>query len=44
MTLESDLTALFRTNFELCEIGPGQTVAVLSEGELLPEYCAAGAL
>jgi len=41
MTKESDLTALFRANFELCEIGSGQTVAVLSEGELLPEYRAA---
>ena len=41
MTTESDLTALFRANFELCEIGPGQSVAVLSEGELLPEYRAA---
>ena len=41
MTQESDLTALFRANFELCEIGPGQSVAVLSEGELLPEYRAA---
>ena len=36
MTTGSDLTALFRANFELCEIGPGQSVAVLSEGELLP--------
>ena len=41
MTSQSDLTALFRANFELCEIGPGQTVGVLSEGDLLPEYRAA---
>lgn len=41
MTTESNLTALFRANFELCEVGPGQTVAVLSEGDLLPEYRAA---
>lgn len=41
MTSESDVTALFRANFELCEIGPGQSVAVLSEGSLLPEYRAA---
>ena len=41
MTSHSNLTALFRSNFELCEIGRGQTVAVLSEGELLPNYRAA---
>jgi len=41
MTSQSNLTNLFRANFELCEIGPGQTVAVLSEGDLLPEYRAA---
>ncbi len=41
MTQQSDLTALFRANFELCEIGRGQTVAVLSEGDILPEYRAA---
>ena len=41
MTDQSDLTALFRANFELCEVGPGQTVAVLSEGDLLPDYRAA---
>ena len=41
MTSESDLTQLFRANFELCEAGPGQTVAVLSEGDLLPDYRAA---
>ena len=41
MTSHSNLTTLFRANFELCEIGRGQTVAVLSEGELLPDYRAA---
>ena len=41
MTGHSDLTALFRANFELCEVGPGQTVVVLSEGDILPDYRAA---
>ena len=41
MTGQNDLTALFRANFELCEVGPGQTVAVLTEGDLLPDYRAA---
>ncbi len=41
MTDHSDLTALFRANFELCEVGPGQTVVVLSEGDILPDYRAA---
>lgn len=29
---------LFLENFKLCEIGPGQTVAVLSEGDQLRDY------
>jgi 2,5-dihydroxypyridine 5,6-dioxygenase len=41
MAAHTDLTELFRANFELCEIGPGQTVAVLSEGDILPDYRAA---
>ncbi len=35
------LTELFRANLELCEVGPGQTVAVLSEGDQLADYRAA---
>lgn len=35
------LQSLFRAEFELCEIGPGQTVAVLSEGDELRDYAQA---
>ena len=46
---QARLTELFRKNLELCEVGPGQTVAVLSEGDQLRGYAraslaAAGAL
>lgn len=35
------LQSLFGAEFELCEIGPGQTVAVLSEGNELRDYAQA---
>lgn len=35
------LTDLFRRNLALCEVGPGQTVAVLSEGDQLRDYARA---
>ncbi len=38
---QSRLTDLFRRNLELCEVGPGQTVAILSEGDQLRDYAEA---
>lgn len=38
---QDDLVALFAENFRLCEVGPGQTVAVLSEGAQLRDYAEA---
>ena len=38
---QARLTALFRRNLELCEVGPGETVAVLSEGDQLRHYAEA---
>ena len=35
---QARLTELFRRNLELCEVGPGETVAVLSEGDQLDHY------
>ena len=35
---QTRLTELFRKNLELCEVGPGETVAVLSEGDQLGNY------
>ena len=35
---QARLTELFRRNLELCEVGPGETVAVLSEGDQLGNY------
>ncbi|MDA0824117.1 MAG: leucyl aminopeptidase [Proteobacteria bacterium] len=32
------LKELFNAEFKLCDIGPGQTVAVLSEGDVLRDY------
>ena len=32
------LNELFNEEFRLCDIGPGQTVAVLSEGDVLRDY------
>jgi len=36
--MTTTLHDMFRENFKLCEIGPGQTVAVLSESAQLREY------
>ncbi|MEQ8344725.1 MAG: hypothetical protein RIB84_15375 [Sneathiellaceae bacterium] len=36
-----DLVELFTANYRLCEIGPGQSVAVLSEGGQLRDYAEA---
>lgn len=41
MIAQDDLVALFAENFRLCEIGSGQTVAVLSEGAQLRDYAEA---
>lgn len=35
------IAELFHKELELCEVGPGQTVAVLSEGDQLRDYAAA---
>lgn len=39
--MSSSLSALFAREFELCEVGPGQTIAVLSEGDVLRDYAEA---
>ena len=36
--MNNTLADLFHENFKLCEIGPGQTIAVLSEGDQLRDY------
>lgn len=38
MTSIADLVTLFRREFELCQIRPEETVAILSEGRSRPEY------
>lgn len=38
---QQDLVELFTANYRLCEVGPGQTVAVLSEGDQLRDYAEA---
>jgi 2,5-dihydroxypyridine 5,6-dioxygenase len=35
------MVALFRTEFELCKVGPGQVLAVLSEGGMRADYAKA---
>ena len=37
----TDLTTLFRKELALCDVGPGQTIAVLSEGDQLRDYAEA---
>ena len=37
----TDIVSLFRNELELCKVGPGQTVAVLSEGDQLRDYAEA---
>ncbi len=49
MPLDPAMVSLFKAELELCQVGPGQTVAVLSEGEIRADYApaflaAAGAL
>ncbi len=39
--MTNTVTDLFSENFKLCEIGPWQTVAVLSEGDQLRDYAEA---
>ena len=41
MTAQQELAELFRAELRLCEVGAGQTVAVLSEGSQLREYAEA---
>ncbi|MFC3225945.1 leucyl aminopeptidase [Marinibaculum pumilum] len=41
VTDHAGLVKLFTDNYRLCEIGPGQTVAVLSEGGQLRDYAEA---
>ena len=38
MAQSSDLRQLFTAELRLCGAGPGQTVAVLSEGDQLADY------
>ena len=35
---DKTLKDIFLDELRLCEVGPGQTVAVLSEGDLLRDY------
>ncbi len=41
MSEQRTLTDLFKEELTLCEVGPGQTVAVLTEGDELRDYAAA---
>lgn len=41
MTVDAEMVALFKSNLELCKVGPGQSVAVLSEGETRADYAQA---
>jgi len=41
MTAHDELVELFTANFRLCEVGPGQDIAVLSEGDQLRDYAEA---
>ncbi|MFT5133782.1 MAG: hypothetical protein ACI9SC_002255 [Gammaproteobacteria bacterium] len=36
--MQSTLKDIFHEELKLCEVGPGQTIAVLSEGDLLRDY------
>jgi 2,5-dihydroxypyridine 5,6-dioxygenase len=38
MQTASDMTALFRAELELCKVGPGQVMAVLSSGTVRADY------
>jgi 2,5-dihydroxypyridine 5,6-dioxygenase len=41
MSASADTVALFRAELELCKVGPGQVLAVLSEGGIRAEYAQA---
>jgi len=41
MAVDASMVELFKSNLELCKVGPGQTVAVLSEGEMRADYAQA---
>ena len=41
MAVDASMVELFKSNLELCKVGPGQTVAVLSEGEVRADYAQA---
>jgi len=41
MSASADMVALFRAEFELCKVGPGQVLAVLSEGGMRADYAKA---
>jgi len=38
MSASADTVALFRAELELCKVGPGQVLAVLSEGTVRADY------
>ncbi|MGE3932981.1 MAG: leucyl aminopeptidase [Rhodospirillaceae bacterium] len=38
MATDAAMVSLFKAELELCKVGPGQTVAVLSEGETRADY------
>lgn len=41
MTADANLVALFKAELELCKVGPDQTLAVLSEGDIRADYAQA---
>jgi 2,5-dihydroxypyridine 5,6-dioxygenase len=41
MKIDAEMVGLFKAELELCKIGPGATVAVLSEGDIRADYAAA---
>ncbi len=41
MSASADTVALFRAELELCKVGPGQVLAVLSEGSVRADYAQA---
>ena len=41
MSASADMVALFRAEFELCKVGPGQVLAVLTEGGMRADYAKA---
>ncbi|MBM3487369.1 MAG: leucyl aminopeptidase [Alphaproteobacteria bacterium] len=41
MAADAAMVSLFKAELELCKVGPGQTMAVLSEGEVRADYAQA---